>query len=97
MTAVVMTSSAPDVQDDDELEYRQRHFMAKAVKFGRIAALLVVIWLLTGGPFSGSFWPIWPIAVFGFILAKQASRLGSSSARHTSFHGGHRHRHGCFF
>jgi hypothetical protein len=75
-----------DPFDTDELERRQQSFVTHAVKFGRVALLLVVIWLLTGGP----FWPVWPIAFLALGLAKRAQMTTATSSRR-----GHK-RHSCF-
>jgi signal transduction histidine kinase len=48
---------------------RRRWLQSHAVVYALVMALLVFIWLTTGG---GYFWPQWPIAVWGLVLALHA-------------------------
>ena len=48
---------------------RRRWLQSHAVVYALVMALLVFIWLTTGG---GYFWPQWPIAGWGLVLALHA-------------------------
>jgi signal transduction histidine kinase len=50
-------------------ELARRVLQSHAVVYAAVMALLVFIWLTTGG---GYFWPQWPIAGWGFVLALHA-------------------------
>ena len=57
--------------DDPELAERRRArrkraFLIHAIVYGAVMALLCFIWLTTG---AGYFWPQWPIAAWGAVLA----------------------------
>jgi class 3 adenylate cyclase len=45
-----------------------------AVVYAAINVLLVVIWVLTGGP-ANDFWPIWPMVVWGTALVIHAGAV----------------------
>ena len=48
---------------------RRRWLQSHAVVYALVMALLVFIWLTTG---AGYFWPQWPIAGWGLLLALHA-------------------------
>ena len=62
--------SAPElVQRADAGELRRRVLQSHAVVYALVMALLVFIWLTTGADY---FWPQWPIAGWGLVLALHA-------------------------
>src|ERR1043165_5517233 len=87
--ADAIDAAAIDDRDDDDFERRQRSLVRHAVKFGRIALLLVVIWALTGGP----FWPIWPIAFLALGVGRRAVAMSEADTRSRAQY--RRAHHGC--
>jgi signal transduction histidine kinase len=59
-------AAAPAV---DRTARRRRWLQSHAIVYALVMALLVFIWLTTGG---GYFWPQWPIAGWGLLLALHA-------------------------
>jgi signal transduction histidine kinase len=59
-------SPAADGSVTDRAARRRRALQSHAVVYALVMALLVFIWLTTGG---GYFWPQWPIAGWGLLLA----------------------------
>jgi hypothetical protein len=53
----------------DRAARRRRWLQSHAVVYALVMALLVFIWLTTG---AGYFWPQWPIAGWGLLLALHA-------------------------
>ncbi|MET0674119.1 MAG: 2TM domain-containing protein [Microbacterium pygmaeum] len=72
---------------DDQLRDRALHslkakrgFSSLLITWVVLSALFTVIWLLTGGPSSGGFWPVWPIAGIGIAVVFSAvSAFGGGS------------------
>jgi len=63
-----MADDAPRDQARQRIEAR-RGFTQTVVTAGIIAAVLIVIWALTG---ADGFWPVWPILGMGIGVAFRA-------------------------
>jgi signal transduction histidine kinase len=65
----VPPGAAPAVAAGETGAVRRRLLQSHAVVYALVMALLVFIWLTTG---AGYFWPQWPIAGWGLLLALHA-------------------------
>ena len=58
-------------------ERSRRRLIANVTRYVLVNALLVVIWIVTTGVHTGfrfvTFWPIWSIIGWGFVIALQAA------------------------
>jgi hypothetical protein len=62
------TKPAPRAPDP-----RRRRLVQLVAPYALTSIFLIAIWAVSGR--DGSFWPIWPILVFGLIVGRRALRI----------------------